>query len=74
MPKTYHSNNDQFALVLQHMVENSSNGIFTGSPRDIMEATGVSSGPLYRALYRAGLTRSGRGKTAEWTIPVNLRT
>jgi len=32
----------------------------------------VSSGPLYRALYRAGLQRTGRGAKAVWHIPPDV--
>jgi hypothetical protein len=32
--------------VLKYMVKNEVNGIFYGTPRDIMEELGVSSGPL----------------------------
>ena len=48
-------------------------GVFTGSPRYIMERPGsVSSGPLYRALRDWGVIREGRGRTARWIIPPDV--
>ncbi|MDO8689898.1 MAG: hypothetical protein Q7R39_07780 [Dehalococcoidia bacterium] len=52
--------------ILTYMVDNSANGVFKGTPR---EQLGVSSGPLYRALYALGIQRCGRGRQALWTIP-----
>jgi hypothetical protein len=53
-------------------VKNSVNGIFIGAPREKMEEIGVSSGPLYNALYELGILREGRGQTARWTIPQDI--
>ena len=64
--------NDALAQIVKYMVENSVNGIFTGTPRDKMEEIGVSSGPLYNALKNMGITRTGRGRNATWTIPQNI--
>lgn len=48
--------------------------VYTGTPRDFMEVPGksVSSGPKYKALYGRGISRQGKGRNAEWTIPSDV--
>lgn len=46
--------------------------VFKGSPRHYMEATGVSSGPLYEGLYALGFRRHGRGRSAIWEVPEDI--
>lgn len=58
--------------VLRYMVTNARDGVFEGSPREMMEDLDVSSGPLYHALYECGLRRTGRGRKAKWTIPQHI--
>jgi hypothetical protein len=58
--------------VVRFMVSNSSNGVYHGTPRELMEELGVSSGPLYDGLRRMGITRVGRGQNADWTIPDDI--
>lgn len=60
-------------MVRRARVRSDRSGEFQGSPRPLMERPpNVSSGPLYRALYRAGLQRTGRGAKAVWHIPPDV--
>jgi len=53
-------------------VQEDGSGVFVGSPRPLMEQLGVSSGPLYNALYEMGFRREGRGQKAKWSIPKQI--
>jgi hypothetical protein len=58
--------------VVRFMVSNSENGVFHGTPREIMEELGMSSGPLYDGLRHMGIARVGRGRSADWHIPDDI--
>jgi hypothetical protein len=58
--------------VLREMVRQSVDGVFHGSPRDIMEDIGASSGTLYKKLRSMGLEQKGKGKDSVWVIPKSI--
>ena len=58
--------------VLREMVRQSIDGVFHGSPREIMEEVGTSSGTLYKKLISMGLEKKGIGKESVWIIPKSI--
>ena len=58
--------------VVREMLRQSVDGVFHGSPREIMEDVGTSSGGLYAKLVKMGFERRGKGKDAVWVIPKSI--
>ena len=56
-------------MVILHMVQNSVNGVYYGTPRKYMEKLGGSGGTLYNKLKELGFEQIGKGNKAEWVIP-----
>lgn len=67
MEKLVHAAAEHMALHAEPQADGT--GIFTGTPRGVMEFHGVSSGPAYRSLYEQGFRRRGRGRNARWSVP-----